>query len=113
MKWIGIILGSLAVIVAVVALAGMMLPKAHRATRSAHFRQPPEAVYAVIAGPPDWRSEVKAFGKLSSGQWWEQDAHGRRITFELVEDRAPQGRVTRIADRSLPFGGTWTVEITP
>ena len=33
--------------------------------------------------------------------------------YELVEDRAPSRRVTRIADKNLPFGGTWTYEITP
>jgi hypothetical protein len=113
MKWVWIIGGSLVFIVAIVALVGAMLPQSHHASRRARFRQRPEAIYAVVAGPPDWRGDVKGFGKLSDRQWWEQDSHGKKITFELVEDRAPLRRVTRIADPRLPFGGTWTIEIAP
>jgi hypothetical protein len=113
MKWVWIIGGSLVLIVAIVAVVGAMLPQSHHASRRARFRQRPEAIYAVLAGPPDWRSDVKGFGKLSDRKWWEQDSHGKKITFELVEDRAPLRRVTRIADPKLPFGGTWTIEIAP
>jgi len=113
MKWVWIIGGLLVLIVGIVALIGAMLPQSHHATRRARFRQRPETIYAVLAGPPDWRGDVKGFGKLSDRQWWEQDAHGKKITFELVEDDAPLRRVTRIADPKLPFGGTWTIEIAP
>jgi hypothetical protein len=30
-----------------------------------------------------------------------------------VEEKTPSRRVTRIADKNLPFGGTWTIEISP
>jgi len=72
---------------------------------------------ATLAGPPDWRSDVKAFGPLPDQerrkQWWEQDGHGHKVRFELVEDRPPARRAVRIADPNLPFGGTWTFEISP
>ena len=117
MKWVGIILGSIALLAAIVAAVGAMLPKAHRATRQAHYRQKPEAIYFTLAGPVDWRSDVKAFGNLPDRdgrkQWWEQDSHGQRVTYELLEDKMPSRRVVRIADRGLPFGGTWTFEIAP
>ena len=116
MKWIGIVVGVLAALVGVMALIGAMLPRGHRASRKARFRQTPEALYAVIAGPPDWRSEVKQFGALpdrdGNKQWWEL-SQGQRITYALVEDVPPVRRVTRIADKGLPFGGTWTLEIVP
>src|SRR5262249_18526562 len=44
---------------------------------------------------------------------WEEDSHRQKITFELVEDKPPWRMVTRIADRNLPFGGTWTIDISP
>lgn len=117
MKWVLIILGSLAGLVAIVAAVGAMLPRSHRATRQARYRQKPEAVYFTLAGPVDWRSNVKAFGALPDRdgrkQWWEQDTHGQKVTFELVEDKMPSRRVVRIADRNLPFGGTWTFDIAP
>jgi hypothetical protein len=116
MKWLLIAVGALILFAGVMALVGAMLPRAHRATRRARFRQRPEAVYAVLAGPPDWRSDIQRSGSLPERdghkQWWES-SQGRRITYELVEDTPPVRRVTRIADRSLLFGGTWTLEIAP
>jgi hypothetical protein len=113
MKWLWIIGGTLVLLLAVIAIVGAMLPQSHHATRQARFRQRPENIYSVLAGPPDWRTGMKEFGKLPDGKWWEQDSHGQKITFELVEDRPPTRRVVRIADKSLPFGGTWTFEIAP
>ena len=59
---------------------------------------------------------MKASGALPDAngrkRWWEQDAHGKKIAYELIED-APSRRVTRIAGDNLPFGGTWTIEIAP
>ena len=116
MRWVLVVVGTLVLIVGVAALVGAMLPRAHRASRRARFRQTPEALYAVLAGPPDWRSDLKEFGSLPDKdgrkQWWEV-SQGQRITYELVEDSPPKRRVTRIADASLPFGGTWTLEIAP
>ena len=117
MKWVYWIGGAIVGLVAVVAAIGAMLPRGHRATRAARYRQKPEAIYFTLAGPVDWRSDVKGFGNLPDRdgrkQWWEQDSHGHKVTYELLEDVMPSRRVTRIADKSLPFGGTWTIEIAP
>jgi hypothetical protein len=43
--------------------------------------------------------------------WREEGSHGP-ITFAVVEAAPPWRLVTRIADPKLPFGGTWTYEIT-
>ena len=116
MKWVWLIGGGLVVLFALMAAIGAMLPRAHHATRKARFQQPPTAIYGVLIGPPDWRRDLKAWGPLPARdgrtQWWEQDSHGQKITFELVESRPPTRRVVRIADQGLPFGGTWTFEIS-
>jgi hypothetical protein len=116
MKWILAIVAELAVVLAAVALIGAALPRAHRATRRARFRQKPDTIYAVLAGPPDWRDDVSEFGNLPDQdgrkRFWEL-SQGRRIAYELVEDVPPLRRVTRIADQGLPFGGAWTIEIAP
>lgn len=116
MKWVLLIGGGLAAVLGLVALVGAMLPVRHHATRKARYRVSPEALYAVIAGPPDWRTGVKSFGVLEEQggrkRWWEEDSHRQKVTYELVEDRPPQRLVVRIADRGLPFGGTWTFDIT-
>ena len=117
MKWVYLIGGGLVLLGAIVALIGAMLPRDHHATRQARYRQKPEAIYFTLAGPSDWRSDIKAFGNLPDRdgrkQWWEQDSHGHRVTYELLEDKMPSRRVTRIAEKNLPFGGTWTIEIAP
>jgi hypothetical protein len=105
-KWVYLAGGGLLLLIAIVALIGAMLPQGHRATRQARYHKKPEAIYLAVAGPVDWRSDVKASGELP-------DRDGRKITYELVEDKLPSRRVTRIADKNLPFGGTWTMEISP
>jgi len=117
MKWILIIGAALLLIVAVVALTGMMLPKAHLASRSFRFKQPPQAIWDAITGPPNWRPDVRGFEDLpprnGHRSWAETDKHGQTIAYESVEEIPSTRLVTRIATVKLPFGGTWTHEIKP
>ena len=121
MKWVLLVAAALAVLIALAAalaaMVGAALPLRHHATRKARLRASPEALYAVIAGPPDWRTGVKRFGILPEKdgrrQWWEEDSHAQKITYELVEDVPAKRIAVRIADRKLPFGGTWSFDIAP
>jgi hypothetical protein len=116
MKWFILAIAMLILAAALMAAVGAMLPVKHHATRQARFAQSSATLYALIAGPSDWRPDVKASGALPGAngraRWWEQDSHGKKIAYELIES-SPTRRVTRIADAALPFGGTWTVEIAP
>jgi len=116
MKWLWLPGGAL-ILLFLVAAVGAVLPVRHHATRQARFRQSPQVLYTILAGPPNWRPDVKAYGSFPDRdgrkQWWEQDEHGHRIRFELVEASPPARLAVRIADPSLPFGGTWTFEISP
>ena len=104
MKWVYFAGGGLILLGAIVALIGAMLPRDHHATRQARFRQKPEAIYFTLAGPVDWRSDIKASGSLPDRdgrkQRWEQDSHGHKVAYELVEDQMPSRRVTRIAEKT-------------
>jgi hypothetical protein len=117
MKWIGWIVGGLVLLVALMAGVGAMLPLRHHATRRARYRVAPDALYAVLAGAPDWRTGVKSFGVLPEQdgrrQWWEEDTHRQKITYELVEAKPPERLAVRIAGQGLPFGGAWTFRIAP
>jgi len=117
MKWVLLVVAGFVLLVGLVALVGALLPRGHHATRKARYHASPDALFAVLMGPPEWRTGVKSFGILEERdghkRWWEEDTHGQKITYELVEAKGPQRLVTRIADRGLPFGGTWTFEITP
>jgi hypothetical protein len=115
MKWVLWILGGLVIVIGLAAMVGAMLPLRHHATRRARFRASPGALYAVLAGPPDWRTGVKNYGVVSEGpgprRWWEEDSHGQKITFEQVDARPGERLQVRIAQPGLPFGGTWTFDI--
>ena len=115
MKWVLIAVGVLIVVVAAVAVIGAMLPKNHLASRTSHFRQPPQAIWDVITGPPDWRPDIRSSEKLGPRDghraWKEIDKNGQAIVYESVEETPPRRLVTRIADPKLPFGGMWTHEI--
>ena len=117
MKWVLWIGGGLVLLAGLMAMVGAMLPLRHHATRRARYRVAPDALYAVLAGPPDWRTGVKGYGTLPDAEerkrWWEEDTHRQKVTFELVADSPPSRLVVRIADRGLPFGGAWTFEIAP
>jgi hypothetical protein len=64
---------------------------------------------------PSWRSNLSGVEILppSEGHTSFCEITSRRpITYVVLEDRPPATLVTRIADEKLPFGGTWTYEIS-
>ncbi len=117
MKWVLIAAAVLIAFIAAVFIIGTMLPENHVASRSSRFKQPPQAVWDAIAGPSDWRPDLRSAEQLpprdGRRSWKETDKHGQIITYESVEESPPTRLVTRIADPKLPFGGTWTQEIAP
>ena len=116
MKILIITVLSLITLIALVLITGLTLPVAHVASRTAKLKAPPQTVWDVITGPPDWRPDVRSFNNLplrdGRQAWTEMSKDGRAITFERVESVPPRRTVTRI-DPGLPFGGTWTYEIVP
>lgn len=107
-------LGAVGALVAAVVIIGWMLPRDHTATRAARFHRPAEEVFAVITGPGDWRQELVKWERVDDRHFVETTKRGgHRMRMEIVESTAPTRYVTRIDDPSLPFGGTWTFEITP
>ncbi len=114
-----IVLAILVVLAAVVFVAGALVPRKHSATRSARFRQSPEAVFAAIsdfASHPAWRKELTSVEILPP-----HDGHPMHrevssfgpLTLETIELDPPRRMVGRIADEKLPFGGTWTYVVEP
>lgn len=114
--WIFIVLGGILILI---SLIGWMLPKEHSVTREARFHQPPDAIWKAITdidAMPSWRQGLKSI-KRSPDQngmpAWVETSDSGTIPFETVTSRPPSKLVVRIADPKLPFGGTWTYEITP
>jgi len=112
MKWL--IYAGLAVVLiaAAVVLIGAALPKGHVVSCKMVLKASPSDVFALIAGPSDWRGVKYELLTENPLQWRESDSSGA-ITYERVETVAPAKIVNRIADPALPFGGSWTYEIAP
>jgi uncharacterized protein YndB with AHSA1/START domain len=120
MRNVLVLVAVFVVLILGVILVGYALPERHTAAAEASFRQPPAAIWEAITGYskfPEWRKAVSRVEPLPLANglpaWKEFDSHGNAIPFQVVESVAPQRLVTRIADPHLPFGGTWTYEITP
>ncbi|HXN71878.1 MAG TPA: SRPBCC family protein [Candidatus Acidoferrales bacterium] len=120
MKWALRVLGVVAALIAAIFLIGSSLPKQHTATRAARFHQRPEAIWSAITDYskfPEWRKGVARVEALPSANgkpsWREFDKYDHAIPYEIIESTPPQYLTTRIADPELPFGGTWTYQLTP
>jgi uncharacterized protein YndB with AHSA1/START domain len=119
MKWLLVGLLVIAALAAIVVAAGAMLPVEHAASREGVFPAAPEAIWRLITdvdGFPTWRPDVKRVTRLpereGKAHWTEETTSGR-ITFAVERMESPRLLVVRIADPDLPFGGTWTYELTP
>jgi hypothetical protein len=117
MKWLLLVALVLAGILVLITVVGALLPKKHSVARTVPLGQPAETVWNLISGPPTWRPDVRSFEELPAHDghrmWRETDKRGQTVTYEAIESTAPHRLVVRIADPKLPFGGTWTYEITP
>lgn len=120
MKYILAAIAVLVGIILLIAAIGALLPVEHTATAQASFHEPPSAVWQAItdyANFPRWRGRVTRVEPLppvnGNPAWVEYDTRGSAIPYEVLESVPAERLVTRIADPKLPFGGTWTFEITP
>lgn len=117
LKWFLYTLVGLVGIVGLVAVIGLVLPKAHHASRTVTYAAPPATVFGVIADVeqyPAWRSDTSRVEVLADdGQGRRFKEYGRHgaLTYRIEVLEPPARMIARIADRSLPFGGAWTYEL--
>lgn len=106
----------LAIVVLIISI-GYALPDEHVASRDALIDAPPARVFSAIvtvAEYPQWREDVSRVETISTTPLrWKEHTGGDVITFEASDLRVPVRMVSTIADPDLPFGGSWTFELTP
>lgn len=107
-------LGIVLVVVTFATIVGALLPKHHVATRVATFKASPEQLLHLISGPQDWRTDLRSYQVFTENgreMRRETSKNGQTLTMEFVESQPPWLLKSRIADKNLPFGGSWTYRI--
>lgn len=114
-----VLVALLVLIILVVVAIGAFLPQQHISSRAARFHQAPDAIWQAIteySNYPAWRKDVTRVEMLppvnGKPSWREFDNHGGSIPYQVTVMVPPRALVVRIADPKLPFGGTWTYEIS-
>jgi hypothetical protein len=119
MRWVLGFAGLLVALVLIVCVIGYMLPKSHVASVSARFAAPPDSIWTSltdVAAFPSWRpgvSRVELLPDENGQRGWREIGNHDAVPYRVVESDSPRRLVTRIADQNLPYGGSWTYELTP
>ena len=117
MKWVLAGVGVIVVLVAAVAVVGMLLPRDHVVARAARIAAPPDSVWRLLTTPaefPTWRTGLTAVELLPAGQYlamWREQSRSGSIAMAIEAQDPPRRLVTRIADTTLAFGGSWEFDV--
>ena len=119
MRWLLVVLAVVAGVVLIVVVVGMILPKEHTARSHATIDAAPDSVWHAltdVAAFPTWRDDVSRVEMLPSTngrKGWREVGKQGTIAFEESSADPPRRLITRIADPTLPFGGSWTYDVAP
>jgi len=118
-KWALYLALSLIAVAGLTALVGWTLPVGHSVSRTITLSASPDQVFDLISNfsrAPEWRDGVTRVETLpDDGKgplFREHSSMGAMLMRAEVIER-PHRLVTRIADPTLPFGGTWTHTLRP
>ena len=119
MRYLLIAAAILGALVLLVLAIGWSLPVRHTAANEVTINTAAGSLYNLITDVeryPQWRSSVERTERLpdSAGKTRFREVGSNGTILYEMESAEPNRRVVaRIADRSLPFGGSWTYELIP
>jgi uncharacterized protein YndB with AHSA1/START domain len=111
--------GLLAGLILLVWMVGSLLPRDHLSQVAIQLEADPDRVWNLISdvgGTGRWRPEVRniEMQPAVSGRVRFVETTGQGATpFEVLSQEPPARQVIRVVDDGLPFGGTWTWELSP
>ena len=119
MRIVAVLLAVVVGLGLLVVIVGYLLPVKHKASVSAQVPAAPERVWEAltdIAAYPKWRGDVTSVEMLPADSGhvaWREAGKNGAISYVIEQADAPRRLVTRITDKSLPFGGAWEYTVTP
>lgn len=119
MKWVVVVLATVAALALAIIAIGALLPRDHVASRSAHIAAPPDSVWSALTdygSYPAWRPDVihvESLPPTPAGAAWREQSRNGTTAMAVVSAEPPHRLVTRIADPNLPYGGTWEYRVEP
>jgi uncharacterized protein YndB with AHSA1/START domain len=114
MKWFIRLLVVLGIIILAMFITGSVLPTKHTATSTMVFTASREEVWKVLSdfnGWPSWRTDLKEIHD-GSNTFTEVSSDGESIEYRVDDFTPPERLITTIITPDLPFGGSWTYELT-
>ncbi len=112
--------GLVATVVGVVCMVGAVLPRDHVASGSAVVPASADEVWRLVrtvSEIPSWRKGVSKVdgveGEVGSASAWTEHHGTGPLRLIHVGSEAGRRLEMRIDETGQPFGGTWTVELSP
>lgn len=117
-KWGLVTVGILVAVAAIIYIIGVVLPPGHVARAERLIPLNVEATAARlrdVRAYPSWRGEIdlEILSEDPEGVSYVETQDGERITYRLTEPEPGRRFVATLIDPSLPFGGHWTITLTP
>jgi uncharacterized protein YndB with AHSA1/START domain len=119
LKWPLRVLFALVGVVAIIAVFGALLPRDHVASRVGRYQVPADKVWAAITdvdAMPSWRIGLKSVTRLPDRDGLPahvEDTSAGKMMIVTQQMEPPRKLANRIGGNGLPFGGTWTFDVTP
>ncbi len=118
LAWSLVFLAAVLALIGLSVLAGKRLPQSHHAVCRASYRTAAQDIWETITdfeAMPSWRADLQRVERADERNghpvWVEVSRQGR-MPLEVEKLDPPRRMVTRIAEPKLPFGGTWTFELS-
>lgn len=114
MKWFLRVLMILGVLILLMFIMGSTLPQKHTATSSLAFTSSREEVWSVLTRFeewPSWRTDLKSI-QTGHNSFTEVNTDGESVEYQIDEFAPNERLITRIITPDLPYGGSWTYELT-
>jgi hypothetical protein len=118
LRWSLIVAGALVTLGIAGYVVGMLLPARHTARMKGVVTKPHAEIAAMlrdVRSYPRWRRGIVVEGISQTGDaiTYIELAGNDRIAYQLTEPLRDKQFVATMTDPNLPFGGAWTITLTP